>query len=126
MSDGMPAGPALEQLRELIAILRELANAGPRDNSFKQWRQVTLTLLQRLWPGDQTRAVRFRRIPFSAPSSRADAKAIKECYARGVNEAIAYLEGLALELEPGSGKGRRPLARPPEAAAAPAVPHDHT
>jgi len=115
----MPVGHALEQLRELISILRELGNAGPRDNSFKQWRQVTLTLLQRMWPGDQTRAVRFRRIPFSAPSSRADAKTIRECYVRGVNEAIAYLEGLALEVEFASGKLGRNLVRPPEAPVAP-------
>jgi hypothetical protein len=119
VSDRIPVGNALEQLRELIAILRELGNAGPRDNSFKQWRQVTLTLLQRMWPGDQTRAVRFRRIPFSAPSLRADAKTIRECYVRGVNEAIAYLEGLALEVETASGKLGRSLVRPPEAPLAP-------
>jgi hypothetical protein len=112
----MPTGPALEQLRELISILRQLSNAGPRDNSFKQWRQVTLTLLQRAWPGDQTRAVRFRRIPFSAPSSKADAKTIKDSFVRGVNEAIVYLEGLAQELE-FAGKPNRPLVRPPEATA---------
>jgi hypothetical protein len=105
------AGAALQQVREVIAILRELANAGPRDSSFKQWRQVTLTLLQRIWPGDQTRAVRFRRIPFSPPSSRADAKTVRDCYVRGVNEALSYLESLALELEP----SRRPMVRPQEA-----------
>ena len=122
MSDRMPVGPALEQLRELIGILRELGNAGPRDNSFKQWRQVTLTLLQRIWAGDQARAVRFRRIPFSAPSSRADANTIRECYARGVVEATGYLEGLASELECAAGELGRSLVRPPEVAVQPAVP----
>ena len=116
----MQVGPALDQLRELISILRQLSNAGPRDNSFKQWRQVTLTLLQRAWAGDQTRAVRFRRIPFSPPSAKADAKTIKESFVRGVNEAIAYLESLAQELE-FAGKPRRNLVRPPEATAAPAA-----
>src|SRR5262245_60934241 len=114
MSHGMPTGPALEQLREVVSILRELGNAGPRDQSFKQWRQVTLTLLQRVWPNDQARAARFRRIPFSPPSSRADAKAIRECYERGVAEAIAYLDSLVEELED-TGKVGRKLVRPPEA-----------
>jgi len=92
MSDRMPTGQALEQLREVISILRELSNAGPRDQSFKQWRQVTLTLLQRIWPNDQGNAARFRRIPFSPPSSRADSRTVRECYERGVCEAVAYLE----------------------------------
>ena len=114
MSLGMPIGPALEQLREVIAILRELGNAGPRDNSFKQWRQVSVTLLQRIWPSDQAKAARFRRIPFSPPSSRADAKTVRECFERGVCEAIAYLESLIEELETHGQLGRK-LVRPAEA-----------
>lgn len=117
MSDRMPSGPALEQLRELISILKELGNAGPRDNSFKQWRQVTLTLLQRVWANDQARAARFRRIPFSAPSSRADAKTAKECFVRGVVEATSYLESLAQELENDARGPSLNLKRPPEVAA---------
>jgi hypothetical protein len=114
MSHGMPTGPALEQLREVVAILRELSNAGPRDQSFKQWRQVSVTLLQRIWPDDPGKAARFRRIPFSPPSSRADARTVRECYERGVCEAIAYLDSLIEELEAG-GKLGRPLVRPAEA-----------
>lgn len=114
MSQGIPIGPALEQLREVVAILRELGNAGPRDQSFKQWRQVSVTLLQRIWPDDQGKAARFRRIPFSPPSSRADARTIRECYERGVCEAIAYLDSLIEELEAGGKPGRK-LVRPAEA-----------
>lgn len=117
MSTRMPASQALEQLRELMAILRELGNAGPRDNSFKQWRQVTLTLLQRVWAGDQARATRFRRIPFSAPSSRADAKTVRDCFVRGVVEATSYLESLAAELEADVRGPVLNLKRPPEVAA---------
>src|SRR5262245_47059085 len=115
MSHGMATGPALEQLREVVSILRELGNAGPRDQSFKQWRQVSVTLLQRIWPDDQGKAARFRRIPFSPPSSRADAKTVRECYERGVCEAIAYLESLIEELEAGGSGLGRTLVRPAEA-----------
>jgi hypothetical protein len=113
VSHGMPTGPALEQLREVVVILRELGNAGPRDQSFKQWRQVSVTLLQRIWPDDAGKAARFRRIPFSPPSSRADAKTIRECYERGVCEAIAFLDSLIEELEAGGKPGLK-LVRPVE------------
>jgi len=116
MNEQIRVGRALEQLQEVIAILRELGNAGPRNQNFKQWRQVTLTLLQRLWPDDQSRAVRFRRIPFSPPTARADAKTTKEHFARGCREALAYLDELVAELE-----ARHPaknLVRPPEYAPA--------
>ena len=118
----MQTGAALEQLREVIAILRELGNAGPRDQSFKQWRQVTMTLLQRIWPDNQGNAARFRRIPFSPPSSRADVKTVRECYERGVCEAIAYLEGLVEELENGTSRLNRKLVRPAEAPRAETLP----
>jgi len=121
MSDRMPTGQALEQLREVISILRELSNAGPRDQSFKQWRQVTLTLLQRIWPNDQGNAARFRRIPFSPPSSRADSRTVRECYERGVCEAVAYLESLVQEIENGTSRLGRKLVRPAEAPLASAA-----
>ena len=121
-----------DQLRELISILGELRNAGPRDNRFKQWRQVTVTLLQRLWPNQQERAERFRRIPFSAPTMLADRKATREHYERGCSEAIGYLESLVQELTPGSARSiaasSRTSPKPPqpfeaEATAAPADGH---
>ncbi|HKQ58464.1 MAG TPA: hypothetical protein VJY35_11405, partial [Candidatus Eisenbacteria bacterium] len=113
MSASMPVGPAREQLHELISILRELRNAGPRDQSFKQWRQVTLTLLQRIWPSEPARAAAFRRILFSAPTARADSGATREYYERGCSEATAYLEALAQELEGGLGLKTPAAAAPP-------------
>lgn len=112
--DRLAVGPALAQLREVISILRELGNAGPRDQSFKQWRQVAVTLLQRIWPGEPARAAQFRRIAFSAPSLRADAAATRECFERGCAEATAYLEGLALELENVAKPAGPTLVRPVE------------
>lgn len=98
MSGPIPVEVAREQLRELISILGELRNAGPRDQRFKQWRQITVTLLQRIWPGDPTRADRFRRIPFSAPTAKTNRQATREYFERGCKEASLFLSGLAVEL----------------------------
>lgn len=86
-----------ERLRRQLESLREVRNAGARDQRFKVWRQDTLTLLQRLWPGDHVKAERFRRIPFSAPAARAGV-GTREYFERGCKEAEVYLEGLAIEL----------------------------
>lgn len=98
MSGPISVEVAREQLRELIAILGELRNAGPRDQRFKQWRQITVTLLQRLWPSDPSRAERFRRIPFSAPMGKTDRHATQQYFGRGCKEASTYLVQLAAEL----------------------------
>lgn len=121
MSD-FPVETARAQLRELITILGELRNAGPRDSRFKQWRQITLTLLQRLWPNEPSRAERFRRIPFSAPTSRSDRNATRQQFERGCREASTYLTGLALEL----GLVLEPLgeATTGDDAPAPSMEHD--
>ena len=87
-----------ERIQEQIVTLGELRNAGLRDQRFKLWRQNTLTLLQRLWPSDPSRAERFRRIPFSAPPTRSDREGMREFYARGCKEAANYLNALAVEL----------------------------
>src|SRR5262245_34485903 len=87
-----------ERLVKQIESLGELRNAGPRDQRFKLWRQDTLTLLQRLWPGDHDKAERFRRIPFSAPIARSDRGGMREYFERGCKEAASYLDGLAFEL----------------------------
>ena len=98
MTGPIPVEVAREQLKELISILGELRNAGPRDQRFKQWRQITVTLLQRIWPGDPTRADRFRRIPFSAPTAKANPNATREAFENGCKEASLFLSGLAVEL----------------------------
>ncbi|MBI3539368.1 MAG: hypothetical protein HY076_03745, partial [Candidatus Eisenbacteria bacterium] len=87
-----------ERLIKQIEAIGELRNAGPRDQRFKVWRQDTLTLLQRLWPGDHAKAERFRRIPFSAPMAHADRSGAREYFERGCKEAAHYLDALAFEL----------------------------
>jgi len=94
----IPVEIARQQLGELISILGELRNAGPRDQRFKQWRQITVTLLQRIWADDPSRADRFRRIPFSAPTGRADRNATRDFFERGCKEASTFLVELAREL----------------------------
>jgi hypothetical protein len=111
---------ARQQLGELISILGELRNAGPRDQRFKQWRQITTTLLQRIWPGERARAEQFRRIPFSAPTAFADRHATKDYFERGCREAAAYLNELALELD-GVAAASAPPTDQPDLVDAPAA-----
>src|SRR5690349_19800841 len=100
----------LEQSLDQINALR---NASPRDPNFKEWRQSTLTLIQRIWPGDQLRSTRFRRIPFSPPSSRADTRTAREWYERGAAEAAVLLRALIDELAGGSSVADVEEAGPP-------------
>ena len=57
-------------LEEQLETLGGLRNATSRDSTFKSWRQNTLTVLQRIWPGETMRSEKFRRIAFSPPGSR--------------------------------------------------------
>src|SRR6185503_18054144 len=98
MSEPNDVARASERLIKQIELLGELRNAGARDQRFKLWRQDTLTLLQRLWPGDHVKAERFRRIPFSAPMAKTDRGSVREYFERGCKEASVYLDGLAFEL----------------------------
>jgi len=85
---------AIEWLERQRADLGGIRNATSRDPIFKNWRQVTLTTLQRIWPGDRTRLERFLRIPFSPPETHADVRAQREWYSRGCHEAVRVLNGL--------------------------------
>ena len=83
MSPAESVARATQWLQELITELSGLRNATSRDPSFKNWRQNTLTVLQRIWPADQDHAERFRRIPFSPVDPRADMRAQRESFSRG-------------------------------------------
>ncbi|MFN8587666.1 MAG: hypothetical protein U0704_07660 [Candidatus Eisenbacteria bacterium] len=88
-----------QMLAEQITALGTLRNASSRDTGFKHWRQNTLTVLQRVWPGDMTRSERFRRISFSPSHGKADGRTLREWYARGCAEATAYLEALVATVD---------------------------
>jgi len=93
--------------------LKSLRNAKSRDSEFKQWRQATLTFIQRIWPGDGKRSARFRKIPFTPPSTRAEAREIREYYERGCAEAAQLLQGFLGEIETGELPAEDAPARPP-------------
>lgn len=86
-------------LEEQLDQLRGLRNGNPRDAQFKQWRQTTLTVLQRIWSADSTRSERFRRIRFSSPQSRVDAKTVADWFTRGCDEAASQLTALIAEID---------------------------
>jgi hypothetical protein len=90
---------ARQLLEESLDQLNALRNANTRDPGFKQWRQNALTLIQRLCPGDSARSDRFRRVPFSPPSSKADVRTAREWYERGCAEASQLMKSLLTEIE---------------------------
>jgi hypothetical protein len=98
MTDPAPQRARL-QLEEQLRQLGELRNASTRDPGFREWRQSTLTLIQRLWPSQEIRAERFRRVPFTSPSSRMSPTVTRSFYERGCAEAAGYLKSLIGELE---------------------------
>jgi len=98
MSLSPAAQRAIEWLEQQVTDLAGIRNATARDPIFKNWRQATLTVLQRIWPGDQPRLERFLRIPFSPVDPRADLRVMREWYSRGCQEAIRVLNGYMSEI----------------------------
>jgi hypothetical protein len=99
-------------LNEQIEQLKALRNANTRDTEFKQWRQSTLTIIQRVWPGDAKHSARFRRIPFTPPSTRADARETREYYERGCAEGLVMLSSLLDDLLRHGAPAETATARP--------------
>jgi hypothetical protein len=98
MIDADGAQRAREWLERQLAELGQLRNATRRDQTFKTWRQQTLTVIQRIWPGDTRRSERFRRIPFTPPSAHTNERQVREYYERGWGEAGILLRELLAEI----------------------------
>jgi hypothetical protein len=111
---------ALEWLNAQIEALRFFRNATYRDAGFKQWRQNTLTMIQRIWPEDATRSNRFRQVPFAPKSAHADDRAARESYAKGVAEVTGLLKMYVLDIQHHGLTAAAPPESPPEPAPAPA------
>ena len=90
---------ACEWLNQQLEELGQFRNASTRDPQFRHWRQNTLTVIQRIWPGVTSKSRRFRRVPFSPPSSLADARQIREIFERGCAEAAQILRGWLAEIK---------------------------
>jgi len=98
MTDPDAALRAREWLERQLADLGQLRNATRRDHNFKTWRQQTLTVIQRVWPGETRRVDRFRRIPFSPPTPPATDRQTREYYERGWGEAGVLLREFFAEI----------------------------
>ena len=124
-----PIGPeqAREWLEVQLELLAELRNTGARDPAFKQWRQSTLAVIQRIWPRQPKRLHRFRKIPFTPPSVRAEERESREIYEKALAEARRLLHLWISEIDlrgvlaSGEGAGlpesQEPPARGPGEAA---------
>jgi hypothetical protein len=99
VSNGEDRARAREWLERQIEELGDLRNANPRDPSFKLWRQNTLTVLQRIWPSEQYRSERFRRITFSPASTKPAGQLVRDWFTRGCTEATEYLRSLIEEID---------------------------
>ena len=113
---------ACRLLEDQLMRLAELRNANPRDPGFKLWRQTTLTVIQRVWPGNLQRSERFRRVPFTPSTARPTRTQVREHFERGCGEATGYLRELISQIKDGaldSGRTAEPAApsAPPQGLA---------
>jgi len=99
MSRDAAVAQARRWLEEQLVALAGLRNAQSRDPSFRNWRQNTLTVLQRIWPNEPQHSEQFRRIPFTMPGTRTNPRAIREWYSRGCTEAARVLRALLEEVD---------------------------
>ena len=91
MKSVMNPKAAQAKLDKQIEQLGGLRNGGTRAVEFREWRQTTLTLIERMWPDQSSRATRFRRIPFSPASANSDDKVMRDAFERGCAEARRLL-----------------------------------
>ena len=99
MSEASSPQQAIGWLEIQVERLAELRNATTRDSAFREWRQNTLTMTQRIWPDIPNRSTRFRRIPFSPASTRADDQEVRVAFDKGCAEARRMLKLWVTELE---------------------------
>lgn len=98
MSELSGGQTARQWLERQLEELGSLYNAGVRSPAFREWRQATLTCVQRIWPSEPARPERFRRIPFSPPMGRPAERDVREYYERGCGEAGSLLKDYIAEI----------------------------
>ena len=120
MPDPGASQGARQMLERQLEGLGSLYNAGVRSPNFREWRQATLTCIQRIWPADPAKSERFRRIPFSPPMGRPGEREVREYYERGCGEAASLLKDYIAEIARVGVAG--PPAPPSHAMGAPPIP----
>jgi hypothetical protein len=88
--------PTAEEARQWLVVqldlLTELKTTNARDSGFQQWRNNTIALAERIWPHQQVKYKRFRRIPFQPSSVKANDRARRESFEKGCAEARRILQ----------------------------------
>lgn len=114
MAENSAGQSARHMLERQIEALGSLYNAGVRSPVFREWRQATLTCIQRIWPAEPARPERFRRIPFSPPMGRPGEREVREYFVRGCSEAGSLLKDYIAEIAsvgvPNPGAASTPVA----------------
>ena len=118
MSELSGGQTARQWLERQLEGLGSVYNAGVRSPNFREWRQATLTCIQRIWPSEPARSERFMRIPFSPPMGRPAERDVREYFERGCGEAGSLLKGYIAEIA-SVGLGDPGAASASAAAAAP-------
>jgi len=87
--------PSREQARQWISVqleaLNELRIGNARNPAFREWRQTTLNVAERIWPENKTRLKRFRRIPFQSASAKDTDRSSRNAFEKGCSEARRLL-----------------------------------
>jgi hypothetical protein len=124
MADLAPNQSAKQMLERQLEQLGSLYNAGVRSQNFREWRQNTLTCIQRIWSADPAKSERFRRIPFSPPMGRPGEREVREYYERGCGEAGSLLKGMIAEISTVGLANQGAAASPAPAPGAPGAGED--
>lgn len=96
-----------DYLQQKITEVTKLRNSGEYNSKFKAWRQNLVDSIAAMWPGDDAKLGRFRRIPFLPASAKAERPEMRRAFERGAGEALAMLKALVAEFEKEVASGTR-------------------
>ena len=94
-------------LQQKIAEVTKFRNSGEYNSKFKAWRQQLVDAIATLWPGDDAKTGRFRRIPFLPASAKAERPEMRRAFEKGAGEALAMLKAYMAEFEKEVASGKR-------------------
>jgi len=94
-------------LQQKLAEVTKFRNSGEYNSKFKAWRQELVGGIAAIWPGDDAKIGRFRRIPFLPASAKAERPEMRRAFERGAGEAVAMLKAYLAEFEKEVASGAR-------------------